>query len=223
MGLILLLLSIVCCGRHVNSGGYNSSAGYNSTCQEEYGSSSSFPISPESVGCPVSFQRDDIVTAAITGNNTLIMCILDDKGVDVDYLRSDGWSALLWAAASDMVNVVKLLVLKGKANVNIMNVAGDSPLIFASLYGFNDTVSFLLRNGAETNLRSNFGYSALTQASLRGHEFCVEQLLAHGANVNIKNSIGKTPLMLAASQVHANLYPVGPGYSTNNPSFPFCP
>jgi len=95
--------------------------------------------------------------------------------------------------------LVKKTIEKG-ANVNLKNKAGQTPLMIASLYGYNKIVKILIENNANVNKKDNIGWTALMYASTRGHETIVKLLIEKKADFNIKDKKGYTTLM------HASLY-----------------
>lgn len=70
----------------------------------------------------------------------------DDKSLMGCYL-------LHFAVDSGLIDVVRLLVEKGKIPVNTTNQSGWSPLHLAAGHGYLDIVKFLIENGAEVNIK----------------------------------------------------------------------
>ncbi len=104
-----------------------------------------------------------------------------------------GETALMLAAASGNMDLVKLLVTHGAQ----VNVSGWSPLIYAAWRGNAEVVKYLLDKGAEIDAVSPSGMSALMMASRSGHFDTVKLLLWEVANPNIKSESGATALGLA--------------------------
>ncbi len=109
-------------------------------------------------------------------------------------------------------DVLKALLEQGRANPNIKNDNGDTPLIIlirtkAPVPDRLDQVSILLRNGADANTRNNTGRTVLIEAILRTDNSryglpwvtkLIDLLLGHGADPNLRHANGDTPLIVAA-------------------------
>lgn len=106
-----------------------------------------------------------------------------------------GDTALLAAAASSRLDVVKLLIARG-ADLDGRGSYGYTPLMEASRRGSHAIVQYLLAKGAKVDLINDQGNTALIFAANGGYDAIVSSLLAKGANPNL--SQGWTPLMDAA-------------------------
>ena len=106
---------------------------------------------------------------------------------------SDPLSSELDAAAkSGHLAKVKELLVRG-ADVNFRNSYGATPLIEASLRGYEAIVRTLLEHGADVGTADTvFGATALNFAALTGQVQVVEFLLKRGADVNAKDFDGRT-------------------------------
>jgi serine/threonine-protein phosphatase 6 regulatory ankyrin repeat subunit B len=71
---------------------------------------------------------------------------------------------------------------------------GITPLMLASVGGYNLTVRELLAHGADVNLTNPDGDTALMYAAFKGYVPAVETLLAHGAKINVVERHGRTAL-----------------------------
>ncbi len=81
------------------------------------------------------------------------------------------------------VQIVKLL-LKYKADPNILNTNGTSPLMVASRIGDIEMVNLLLKAKARMDIQENTGLTALMSASHANHLEICKTLLDHAADVN---------------------------------------
>jgi ankyrin repeat protein len=102
--------------------------------------------------------------------------------------------ALVWAAKSDRVSVMPLLVERG-ARTNADPYRG-TPLIWAAATGQVNAARWLLENGADINLRATFGgpshgsgVTALHLAAQNDKVAMVELLLARGADPTIEDEL----------------------------------
>jgi len=102
------------------------------------------------------------------------------------------------AAKSGEIFRMRELLAQG-AEVNRRNDYGATPLIEASLRGYQAMVRALLEHGADVGAVDDvFGATALNFAALTGQEEVVEILLKFGADVNAKDFDGRTALFEAA-------------------------
>lgn len=67
-------------------------------------------------------------------------------------------------------------------DINIKNNEGETPLIVASICGFNDLTALLIEKGANVNEKDNDEHSAMHYASEKGYNEIVEQLIMAGAD-----------------------------------------
>ncbi len=121
-------------------------------------------------------------------------------GADVNAVRTDGSSALLYAAYQGDVELVKALLDKG-ANPNLRNEYGAFPLSEAVQQGSQVIIDLLLSHKADANLGNVEGETALMVAARAGNLPAAQALLKAGAKVNAKESWGgQTAVMWAAAQ-----------------------
>ena len=93
-------------------------------------------------------------------------------------------------------DLVALARLSANTGVNIRDVRGATPLMYASAFGTFRHMQLLLRQGADVNAINSFGGTALICA--QGDFAKSKLLLEHGARVNLSSRSGFTPLMAAA-------------------------
>jgi len=115
---------------------------------------------------------------------------------------------LMLVAAEGKENLAKLLVEYG-ADVNAVDVDGNTALMDAANFGHLNVVKFLVEHGANVNAAATVegytGYTALIYASERGHVNVVKYLIKHGANINAKKKNGDTALSLAENNGHTEV------------------
>lgn len=98
------------------------------------------------------------------------------------------------AVARNEIELVDYM-LRSRAEVNVTNVDGMTPLHFAT---DENIANALILNGANINAQNNRGSAPLHWAVSRGKEKIVQLLLEYGANPNISDVNGNTPLHWAA-------------------------
>ncbi|KAJ5526571.1 hypothetical protein N7513_010730 [Penicillium frequentans] len=91
------------------------------------------------------------------------------------------------------------------ADVNTMDLHGQTALMVAILFSQEHIVDLLLEYDANTALKSAKGDSALSLAASRGAERIVRTLLVRGAEVDGRKNLGNTALSQAAEWGHENV------------------
>lgn len=104
--------------------------------------------------------------------------------------------ALLEAASTN--DAVRLgLLTAARADVNVRDTNGNTPLMRAAAAAGLRCLEALLRAGAEVNARGLYGLSAAHQAALSGSASCLSALLGAGADFRACDQDGRTPLHAA--------------------------
>lgn len=100
---------------------------------------------------------------------------------------------LTYAINRDEIEVVKLLI-RYKANVNVVTKYGSTPLLYAVANGKYEIVEILLANGADVSISNNIGRCPLMLAK---EVAMVELLLAHGADFTVRDRDGDSVMVHA--------------------------
>ncbi|KAK4295912.1 hypothetical protein Pmani_031557 [Petrolisthes manimaculis] len=87
--------------------------------------------------------------------------------------------------------IVRLLLL-AEADVNSVDVVGNTPLHAAAQAGHNRIIKILLANHASLEARSQSGMTALHRAASKGKELTCNLLLRRGANPYAEDTEGRT-------------------------------
>jgi ankyrin repeat protein len=101
-------------------------------------------------------------------------------------------------AARDQNGTALRALLKQKVDVNVPDVAGMTPLIWAAHNDDLDAVKLLLAAGANAKLANRYDITALSEAARCGDGAMIEALVKAGADVNTSFGEGETPLMTAS-------------------------
>ena len=130
-----------------------------------------------------------------------------------------GQTALMWAAAENHPDVVKLLLAHGadpKVRSNDRDTTppklmagtpaapisrgGLTALVFAARQGSVEASKSLVEAGADINQGDADGNNPLLIAVLNNHDDLAQFLIGKGADVNAANKDGRTPLFTAVDQ-----------------------
>ena len=154
----------------------------------------------------------------------------DNGGIDEEALLSDEklssedkkeilQSMLTMAASNGDVEKIRRL-LHGKAkdhiDINAPDAEGTPSLIYASCFGHQDVVSFLLDSGADVDRQDRNQWSALMWAMTNRHKDIAKTLLDHGASTDVKSSSGRTAFDFVAPNSEISEYLHESGYSIGN-------
>ncbi len=141
-----------------------------------------------------------IADAAMVHDNATVKALLKQKA-DVNVAQGDGMTALHWAALSNDLDTVNVLLAAG-ANVKAATRNGGvTPLFTACTNGNAAMIAAMLKAGADANSVTSYGTTALMLAASSGSAEAVGVLLDKGANVNAKDTAhGQTALMYAAAE-----------------------
>lgn len=94
---------------------------------------------------------------------TTMTLLLLDKGAIIDAQDKDGWTAMMWAAWSNLPKVVQTLIERG-ATVTHADRQGNTALMIAAGRGNAAIVQSLLDKGADRSTKNLAGKSALDLA-----------------------------------------------------------
>jgi ankyrin repeat protein len=117
------------------------------------------------------------------------------RGFDPNSHGPDGQPGLLLALQKESFRAAGVLLGAKHLNVDLVNGAGETPLMLAALKGQLDCVRQLLALGAQVNQP---GWNALHYAAAGPEPQVVALLLSHGALVDAESPNGTTALMMAA-------------------------
>lgn len=129
--------------------------------------------------------------------------MLVERGASLSHENKFKYTALIWAAEANQVEVASYLLSAG-ADPCQTESSGNTPLLQAAKCGCLGVLNLLLKTSkrgskvVDIEHRNFRGDTALLLATSKGHVACVDSLLAAKANVNVPNSDGATPLLMAA-------------------------
>ncbi len=137
----------------------------------------------------------EIHDAAFTGDLAKVKALLEANPQCGNEKDEQGLTPLLWARDAAVVE----LLLNHKADVNVSNKDGATPLLLAAENSHAAVVELLLKHKADVNAANTYGSTPLHFAALKGSITVAELLLNYQADVNAKNRAGDTPLHYATN------------------------
>lgn len=157
--------------------------------------SSLIKLDNKAVNLPDNSGNTPLIYAAQKGlvNN---MKLLLANGAKVDYRNpATGLCALSAAAAEDQSAAIRLLARTGKADVNLPDLSGRTPIFYAVEQNKADALRTLISLGADVNAQDNNGVTPLMRASAKNRQDCVEILLKQkNINADLKDFQGRTAI-----------------------------
>lgn len=128
------------------------------------------------------------------------------NGANVNALDEYHHTPLAMAVQLKNHAIVKLLVEAGadlniKTTVNHPFIGGQTPLYWASMWGYEAMVVQLLQAGAQVNLKDIEDKTPLYYAVRWRNEKVVKRLLEAGARLDLKNNKGRTVLHTIANSI----------------------
>ena len=136
--------------------------------------------------------------------------------VEINETDSNGWSALIWAAACGGERCVAQLLQAGAAQLTTNK--GETALSWAARGGYPTVVALLLPL-ADLKQKNTEGKTPLMEAASQMKGPCVRQLVPY-FDPNIKDQKGMTALMYAANagswECVAELLPISAGLQEKN-------
>lgn len=149
----------------------------------------------KAVNLPDNSGNTPLIYAAQKGLVNNIKLLLA-SGAKVDYRNpATGLSALSAAAAEDRSAAIRLLVRTGKADVNLADLSGRTPIFYAVEQNKADALRTLISLGADVNAQDNNGVTPLMRASAKNRQDCVDILLKQkNINADLKDFQGRTAI-----------------------------
>jgi hypothetical protein len=142
----------------------------------------------------VTFDSVDFFRAAEVDNAGAISRMLA-AGLDPNQLDARGQPALIVALQGESLKVAKVLWEAKGIQIDVLNHAGETPLMMAALKAEVEAASALVAHGAAVRKE---GWSPLHYAATGGNAVIVKLLLSKGAPLEARSPNGSTPLMMAA-------------------------
>ncbi len=140
--------------------------------------------------------------AAANGHLAVVKYLCEHFTVDLcSRGRESGKTSFLRAVEQGYLAVADYLYVKNNAVLNIPDIKGVTPLMYAAARGFTRTVEFLCKRGAFVDATDEDGTTALMYAAMEGRQKVVNFLCKEKcANLNAAENGGMTALLYAAEE-----------------------
>lgn len=144
---------------------------------------------------------DDLRIASKTGNIDSVKSFIE-KGVDVDIILKNQWTALMYACSAGQFEIVEYLLQNG-ADPNF-HKDSFTPLMAVCASTIEDKeklllcTNCLLKYGAKLNVKDKHNMSPLHFASREYHYQIAQKLVECGSDIDAKDNKGWTALMWAS-------------------------
>ena len=150
-----------------------------------------------------------LIVYAISQNNMDLLQILIENGANVNNTTGDYWagSPLITASRLGLDNVVRIL-LSRNADINAVDMNGNTALHTAALNSQLSVVKLLLEKNPNLDIQNEVGNTALHLAVISGNIDIVGELVLKGANTKIRNDDGKYPRDIARANNSAAIFEV---------------
>ena len=150
-----------------------------------------------------------LIEYAISQNNMDLLQILIENGANVNYTNGDSWAdtPLKTASRLGLDNVVRILLTRN-ADINAVDMNGNTALHTAALNSQLSVVKLLLEKNPSLNIQNKVGNTALHLAVISGNIDIVGELVLKGANTKIRNNDGKYPRDIARANNSAAIFEV---------------
>jgi ankyrin repeat protein len=140
----------------------------------------------------------DLVRASLAGNSNKVGQILLEGRTSVDCRGYLGRTPLMFATGYGNREAV-LLLLNKKADPNLQDDAGYSPISMAARIADPWFLRVMLTNHGNANLRDKYGNTPIFGAASTFLVTNIDILIEAGADPNAQDGLGKTPMMQAAN------------------------
>jgi ankyrin repeat protein len=131
-------------------------------------------------------------------------------GADVNAKDRISDTPFLYAGAEGRLEILRLILATGKANLADTNRYGGNALIPAAHHGHPETVRELLKTKIAIDHVNRLGWTALLETIILTdggpvHQDILAQLIAAGADVNLADGEGVNPLTHARQRGYAEM------------------
>ena len=127
----------------------------------------------------------------------------DNKAIEKQMKHTINLCLINSVLVKDIYKINSLLAMR--ADVNFINIDGNTPLVFAITHGHIEMIELLISKGADVHQKINSNYNMLFFASCFGHDKVVKLLISKGVNIHEKTKDGASLLMPASLRGHVKV------------------
>jgi ankyrin repeat protein len=107
---------------------------------------------------------------AVEKGNILLVKLLVDNGANVNFINKRNENAFLIACKHNNLKIIKYLQDLNE-NINFQDDALYTPLMWASMYKYDNVCDFLIENGADHLLKNKYNKTAMVLADEVGNKY----------------------------------------------------
>ena len=154
-------------------------------------------------------ERTELLLAT-RANDVRAAAALIAAGADVNPKDRIADTPFLYAAAEGRLDILRLILATGHANLDDTNRYGGNALIPAAHHGHPQVVRELLKTTIAIDHVNRLGWTALLETIILSdggptHQDIMAQLIAAGADVNVKDGEGVSPLTHAKQRGYTEM------------------
>jgi ankyrin repeat protein len=142
-------------------------------------------------------KNENALMLATKGNHLKCVELLNSYHLAVDDKNTQEETALSIALKFEYYPLCSYLVER-EADINVLGVNGNTPLIRTAFDGRLTTAQFILNNKGNVNMTNLNGESALMIACRHGHMNVAALFIKSGADINLADNSGRTALMICS-------------------------
>ena len=148
--------------------------------------------------------------AATRANAIDAAAVMIAAGANVNAKDNIRDTPFLYAGAEGRLEILRLILATGKANLKDTNRYGGNALIPAAHHGHPETVRELLKTDIDIDHINRLNWTALLETIILSdggptHQDILRQLIEAGANVNIPDGDGVSPLAHAKQRGYSEM------------------
>ncbi|XP_029649007.1 histone-lysine N-methyltransferase EHMT2 isoform X2 [Octopus sinensis] len=148
----------------------------------------------------VDGRLNNAIIYACENNHLPIVKFLVQAGAQIDVKGEDGMTCLHMAAKGGYIDLMEFLLSTRKADVNVQDDGGWTPIIWAAEHRNVESAKFLVQRGADPTLKDNEENTGLHWAAFSGSVEIAELFLDYGCELESPNEHGDRPLHISVRQ-----------------------
>ncbi|MVX34832.1 MULTISPECIES: ankyrin repeat domain-containing protein [Myroides] len=145
-----------------------------------------------------------LLFAVLMSSTVLANCSSDNNSKSISTEQANQTMEFFQAIDKQDIAQVKRLI-RDKANLEVVNKKGQTPLMYALYKAYNDIASLLIDAGANVNAQDDMLNSPFLYAGAEGNLQIAQKALSHGADFQVFNRYGGTALIPAAEKGHLDM------------------